>query len=65
MPNSFSLKKIRYNAVIGTVIYKSKKIQRRSKGGRKNFKVFGRSVLWTNMNAFVARFHQKMIASSR
>jgi hypothetical protein len=40
MRNSFSVKKITYNAATGTVIYKSKKTQRRSKGGRKNFQVF-------------------------
>jgi Zn finger protein HypA/HybF involved in hydrogenase expression len=40
MRNPFSVKKIRYNAATGTVIYKSQKTQRKSKGGRKNFQVF-------------------------
>jgi hypothetical protein len=40
MRNSFSVKKITYNSATGTVIYKSKKTQRRSKGGQKNFQVF-------------------------
>jgi hypothetical protein len=36
----FSVKKITYNAASGTVIYKSKTTQRKSKGGRENFQVF-------------------------
>jgi ribosomal protein S27E len=40
MRNSFSVKKINYNSATGTVIYKSKITQRRSRGGRKNFQVF-------------------------
>jgi hypothetical protein len=40
MRNPFSVRKITYNEATGTVIYKSKKTQRRSKGGRKNFQVF-------------------------
>ncbi len=40
MRNPFSVKKITYNSGTGTVIYKSRKTQRRSKGGRKNFQVF-------------------------
>ena len=38
--NPFSVKKITYNDATGMVIYRSKKMPSKSKGGRKNFQVF-------------------------